>query len=156
MIPLSIILVEYSDPAPRDRIKTKDRIIIAPKNENAGTVKILYAAKPVAIAIAAPTLAPPLIPSINGSASGFRKTAWYATPESAKAAPTVNAVSSLKNLNSIRMFELPFSLKKLIGLRNVPPKVIHVTNVIGRRSNIMVNSILFFILVSLFEFFENL
>lgn len=54
-----------------------------PKNDSAGN----------AIAMYAPTAAPPVTPSVYGVASGFLRIVWKVFPATASAAPVMNASS---------------------------------------------------------------
>ncbi len=104
MIPDKIRLLEDSLPMdflPEEEKKiTKKSVEHAPVKAKSGTETIAIP-KFKKIAIQAPNAAPAEIPSVYGSASGFKRIPWKTAPDTDRAPPTAAQVSILGSLTSM-------------------------------------------------------
>ena len=150
--PLSMILFAYSEPVPLAMRRTKLKTIRAVMNEKNGRNRKLMAVNPNAIASAAPRLAPPLIPRMNGSARGFRSIAWYAAPETAKLPPTTNPDSRRQKRNHT-MFDIS-GLAQIYscGLMKTVPKQRHIPKMTGNSISVTMNIVNVFVFPIKFVF----
>ena len=86
------------NPPFHDRLYTRKNASTPPANANSGVKK--YRDGRNAVTSTATKLAPLEIPMIPGSASGFFRTAWNSTPETATAAPANREITILGNRRS--------------------------------------------------------
>src|SRR6059036_3286417 len=80
--------VARAAPTERPRTYASTTATVAPAKAATGTSRPDVPTDPYAIAIVAPRPAPAATPSRYGSASGLRKTPWYAEPATASIPPT--------------------------------------------------------------------